>query len=185
LQLANLMKKALIPLIVFLFGSLILVGLYSAEKAELETFEGKLKKMGGEWFIISEGDFFQLDLAPEEYLTEHNVFLTSKEHFKADGLVVDEVINVHRILLGETIIELRDASGNPLWRKEKQVGHYKVNPKKCIGCQLCVHVCPTNAISMIHGKAVIDADKCIDCGLCEIGNGDYIGCPTKAIKYQE
>ena len=66
------MKKTLILLILFLLGNLILVGLYSNENAELETFEGKLKKMGGEWFIISEGDFFQLDLAPEEFLAEHN-----------------------------------------------------------------------------------------------------------------
>ncbi len=33
--------------------------------------------------------------------------------------------------------------------------------------------------------AVIDADKCIDCGICENGNGEYDGCPTKAIKRLE
>ncbi|MCK4696321.1 MAG: 4Fe-4S binding protein [Candidatus Cloacimonetes bacterium] len=35
---------------------------------------------------------------------------------------------------------------------------------------------------MVNGKAVIDADKCINCGICENGNGQkYNGCPVKAI----
>ncbi len=36
----------------------------------------------------------------------------------------------------------------------------------CIGCSLCVKVCPTGAISVDGGVAVIDYDKCIDCGAC-------------------
>ena len=95
------------------------------------------------------------------------------------------MINVYRIHTENSIVELRDVTGNPLWQEEKQIGHFHVNPKMCIGCQLCVSVCPTNAISMVHGRAIIDADKCIDCAICEIGNGDYKGCPTNAIKKQE
>lgn len=60
---------------------------------------------------------------------------------------------------------------------------YSVDPKTCIGCQLCVSVCPTKAISMSGGKAVIDKDKCINCGICANGdNNDYTGCPVQAIK---
>ena len=56
---------------------------------------------------------------------------------------------------------------------------YKVNKSKCIGCKLCIPVCPTKAISMVSGKAVIDPEKCIGCGLC------VSKCPVKAIKKVE
>jgi len=60
---------------------------------------------------------------------------------------------------------------------------YKVNPDSCIGCQLCVSACPTQAISMVNGKAVIDKVKCINCGICANGDGnDFPGCPVAAIK---
>ena len=68
----------------------------------------------------------------------------------------------------------------------------KVKPKalnfvsalKCIGCQLCVPECPTQAISMNNSKAVIDETKCIGCGICKNGTGiedGYGGCPAQAI----
>ena len=179
------MKKSLIISITVIIVIISFLNLFSTEKPDLEIFEGKLKNMGGDWFIISDGDFFQLDLAPEEFLEEKKIILTAKELFKAEGTIIDEVINVYRIHTDDYIIELRDNTGNPLWQEEKQIGHYHVNPKMCIGCQLCVSVCPTDAISMVHGRAIIDVDKCIDCGICEIGKGDYKGCPTDAIKKLE
>ena len=179
------MKKNLFLLFTFIIVIFCFFNLFSAEKPDLEIFEGILKNMGGEWFIISAGDFFQLNLAPEEFLIENNIILTAKEQFKAEGIIIDEVIDVYRIHTDNSIIELRDITGNPLWQEEKQIGHYKVNPKMCIGCQLCVSVCPTDAITMVHGLAIIDANKCIDCGICEFGNGNYKGCPTNAIKKQE
>jgi len=47
----------------------------------------------------------------------------------------------------------------------------------CRGCLAhpCKEVCPTNAISIIKGKSIIDQDKCINCGRC------YKACPYKAI----
>ena len=42
----------------------------------------------------------------------------------------------------------------------------KVSKDKCIGCEQCVDVCPTEAISMVKGKAVVDADECIYCETC-------------------
>ena len=45
---------------------------------------------------------------------------------------------------------------------------YEVKSSKCVGCTICVRSgkCPTNAIEMKNGKAVIDPAKCIDCGIC-------------------
>ena len=42
----------------------------------------------------------------------------------------------------------------------------KVNKEKCTGCETCVEECPSEAISMANGKAVVDPDTCIDCGVC-------------------
>ncbi|MDP8202331.1 MAG: 4Fe-4S binding protein [Candidatus Tenebribacter burtonii] len=179
------MKKKSIFYFSFIIVIISSLNLFSTEKPDLKIFEGNLKNLGGEWFIISDGDFFQLNLAPEEFLEENKIILASKEHFKAKGVIIDEVIDVYSIYTNSSIVDLRDLTGYPLWQKEKLIGHFHVNPKMCIGCQLCVSVCPTDAISMIHGRAIIDADKCIDCGICENGNGAYKGYPTNAIKKQE
>jgi [FeFe] hydrogenase (group B1/B3) len=47
----------------------------------------------------------------------------------------------------------------------------------CRGCLAhpCVEVCPTQAVSIVDGKSVIDQDKCIKCGLCAKA------CPYSAI----
>ncbi len=45
----------------------------------------------------------------------------------------------------------------------------------CIGCQLCVKKCPSDAISMDGNLAVIDYSKCTNCGVCAAV------CPTNAI----
>jgi ferredoxin len=41
-----------------------------------------------------------------------------------------------------------------------------VNPDKCIGCQRCFYVCPTEAIFMDEETAEIDRSKCTGCGRC-------------------
>ena len=53
-----------------------------------------------------------------------------------------------------------------------------VNKDLCIGCEACVAVCPTEAISMEEEKAVVAAELCVDCGACE---GE---CPVEAIKVE-
>ncbi len=52
---------------------------------------------------------------------------------------------------------------------------YKITENKCTGCGTCLDVCPTEAIKMQNGHAVITFD-CIDCGACPRV------CPEGAIK---
>ena len=42
----------------------------------------------------------------------------------------------------------------------------KSDKKKCTGCESCVSVCPTEAISMVDGKAKVDYGECISCETC-------------------
>ena len=41
-----------------------------------------------------------------------------------------------------------------------------LNQSKCLGCTICIKSCPTQAIRVRDGKAIIIDDKCIDCGEC-------------------
>jgi len=50
-----------------------------------------------------------------------------------------------------------------------------VNEKTCIGCGLCLAVCPGNAIVLYNSKARIDTQRCTDCGQC------ISVCPSNAI----
>ncbi len=51
-----------------------------------------------------------------------------------------------------------------------------LSPDKCIGCTTCVRHCPTEAIRIRDGRAVINQGRCIDCGEC------IRTCPQKAKK---
>ena len=51
----------------------------------------------------------------------------------------------------------------------------KVNDYLCSGCTTCMRTCPTGAIRIRGGKAVITDNKCVDCGEC------IKVCPHKAL----
>ena len=73
------------------------------------------------------------------------------------------------------------APSSPAIPAPSKKSHY-VEPSKCIGCGLCVPYCPSNAITMVEGKAVIDKDKCTNSDICVVGNqSDFAGCPVNAI----
>jgi iron only hydrogenase large subunit-like protein len=42
----------------------------------------------------------------------------------------------------------------------------KLNPDNCKGCTICIKRCPTEAIRVREGQAVIIEERCIDCGEC-------------------
>lgn len=178
--------KVLIVTIVLLILAISLNIFSQAEKVELTEFSGTLKNIGGEWYLMTGGDFFKLNLATDEYLEKNNILLESKTDIIISGILVEEEIKAYKLIYKEVTLEIRNADGTNLWKEIGQ-GHYFVNPKLCIGCRLCLDPCPTKAITMVKGKAVIDADKCIARGFCS--NGDtmkFKGCPTSAIsKFEE
>ncbi len=51
----------------------------------------------------------------------------------------------------------------------------RVNGNLCEGCTTCMRTCPTGAIRIRDGKAIISDNKCVDCGEC------MKVCPHKAI----
>lgn len=52
---------------------------------------------------------------------------------------------------------------------------YRISQKTCTGCGACLEVCPTEAIRLENGRAVITME-CIACGACPRV------CPEGAIK---
>ena len=53
-----------------------------------------------------------------------------------------------------------------------------IDHEKCIGCELCVKVCPNETISMQGDKAVVTGDRSLQCGHC------VAVCPVDAVKVE-
>ena len=51
----------------------------------------------------------------------------------------------------------------------------RIDAKKCVGCVVCMKACPTKAIRVRGGKAIIMDERCVDCGEC------YRVCPHDAV----
>ena len=78
--------------------------------------------------------------------------------------------------------ELFNLSQKPIFRqsfsyggeKVKEIG-YRIIPEKCIGCGICLNVCPQNCIIGDCPKS-IDQSHCLHCGNC------FRDCPVQAVE---
>ncbi|MDX2444931.1 MAG: mercury methylation ferredoxin HgcB [Bacteroidales bacterium] len=62
----------------------------------------------------------------------------------------------------------------------RNVATLEYDSSKCIGCKMCIEVCPHNVFRMMSKKAVVvNKDKCMECGACEIN------CITHALKVKQ
>lgn len=62
----------------------------------------------------------------------------------------------------------------------KNVASLEYDPSLCIGCRLCIEVCPHNVFRMADKKAeVVYRDKCMECGACELN------CEPGALKVKQ
>ena len=58
----------------------------------------------------------------------------------------------------------------------KDVVTLKLDGEKCIGCGMCLLVCPHAVLSLTNGKVdVVNRDACMECGACAQN------CPTNAL----
>ena len=61
--------------------------------------------------------------------------------------------------------------------EQKNNGHaLEINADVCVGCSHCMRVCPTEALRVVGGKAMMFSDWCVDCGEC------FRVCPSRAIR---
>lgn len=91
-----------------------------------------------------------------------------------------DALEVFQLYKGEG--EYFDLSQQPPFRQTFSFGDqavhetgYRINGKKCIGCQGCRSVCPSGCISNTILR-VIDESHCLHCGNC------FRICPVKAVE---
>ena len=61
----------------------------------------------------------------------------------------------------------------------KNVVTLHMDEEKCVGCGMCLTVCPHAVLAMDNGNAFIaDRDACMECGACARN------CPTEALTVQ-
>jgi len=61
----------------------------------------------------------------------------------------------------------------------KNVATLKLDADPCIGCGLCISVCPHGVFALIEDKAhIIDLDACMECGACSNN------CPVDALSVE-
>ena len=59
----------------------------------------------------------------------------------------------------------------------KNVVTLELNPERCVGCGMCLIVCPHTVFRLEDGRAQIgDRDSCMECGACALN------CPVDAIQ---
>jgi len=85
-----------------------------------------------------------------------------------DSLVVVSHVTGH--ILSGYAGAIKNVAMGMTSKATKQVQHSSVRPTiktaSCVCCEICVSICPANAITIKQKKAVINKTECIGCGEC-------------------
>lgn len=86
----------------------------------------------------------------------------------ADSMMVLSHFKGHEMAgFGGAVKNLAMGCATPKGKQDQHATRPVVNPSKCVGCKICVDICPTDAIAMVEGKkARVDQSLCIGCGEC-------------------
>ncbi len=61
----------------------------------------------------------------------------------------------------------------------KDVVSLRLDQEKCVGCGMCLLVCPHAVLSLTNGTAkIVNRDACMECGACSRN------CPAEALSVQ-
>ncbi|HNX01673.1 MAG TPA: hypothetical protein PLE74_03610 [Candidatus Cloacimonadota bacterium] len=151
------------------------------KSGKFTTIRGILNRTDSLYTLQTDSVKVILYTAPEEYLEKRGLALSNNDTLNVSGYYSDGKLLVSTIQKANQKVMIRSELGTPYVITNDQKT-YASNPAICIGTTLCAQNCPTNAITMVKGKAVTDPSKCISCGICENGNGkNFKGCPVKAI----
>jgi len=181
------MNKIVLLIVLLAMGAIILAtapGYNFVVDGEERAFRGYYKVEKGLPYVFDEIDNqkYRLLLAPKEAMDSLGIVLIENDSLYVEGVPTPSGVLVTSLITGinsENIWALR--SHDLTYNYYDDPSTVRVNPKSCIGCQLCIQPCPVGAISMAKGKAVIDPAACVECGICIDGNGKFKGCPVRAI----
>ncbi|MDI9610171.1 MAG: 4Fe-4S binding protein [Archaeoglobales archaeon] len=102
------------------------------------------------------------------------------EVFREDKVTVEYLIDDKgwKLVRKPEIDELVVEAVLPAGRRKISVC---VDPESCLGCRICVELCPSDAIAVDRkaNKLKIDAKKCTGCGIC------VRNCPMRVLELKE
>ncbi len=134
--------------------------------------------------ILADEHGFNVETLGIPFIVCDGLFGTSEMPVRIDGLLNEEVLIAHDILMCQSILSVAHFTGHLVVcpaatiktlgmgcasRKGKMRQHSSTKPTIGDGCTLCGECfrhCPEKAITLGHVQAHIDQDKCIGCAEC-------------------
>jgi hypothetical protein len=147
------------------------------------AFNGFVKESVGAPVVIADGDGYEGVSVTVENVVKgcqlKEVKIATKI-YQADFLLLLSHVKGHMITgFGGAVKNL----GMGCVTKEAKREQHRMNPplldeSKCNGCEVCIKVCPSEAVTMQEGKAKRDVEKCIHCSTC------LFVCPSDALFWE-
>lgn len=71
-------------------------------------------------------------------------------------------------------LQILCGGGSNMYNNEIVTEKLVINKNWCKGCGICVNFCPRKVLILENEKVeIVDIDKCIECGQCELRCPDY------------